>query len=115
MEQPMVKNLLKAGLTVKVYDVLLAAQEALVNDGAIITTSLQEAVQEVDVIITMLQTSQQVKDVADIIFKFAKKNSLYIDCSSIEIAVAKELHITAEKNAIAMLDAPVSGGVLGAQ
>lgn len=118
MGNPMVKNLLKSGHTVKIYDLTPAAIQALVPFGAIPATSLSEAVKDADVIFTMLQTGQQVRDVclsSDGIFVNAKKNSLYIDTSSIEIKTTRELHLAAEKNNLLMVDAPVSGGVTAAE
>jgi 3-hydroxyisobutyrate dehydrogenase len=117
MGNPMAKNLLKAGHTVAVFDVMPAAVKSLTDQGATQST-LQDIAKNSDVIFTMLQTGDQVRDVClnpDGIFSLAKKNSLYIDCSSIEIAMTRDLHNEAEKRNIAMLDAPVSGGVAGAE
>lgn len=118
MGNPMTKNLLKAGYRVSVYDVFPAAVEALVPFGAIPAHSMQDAVKDADIIFTMLQTGQQVYDICmteNGIFSTVKKNILYIDCSSIEINTTRELHATAIKHHINMLDAPVSGGVTSAQ
>ena len=118
MGSPMTKNLLKAGLTVKVFDISAGAMQSLTAHGAIATHSIPEAVQDADVIITMLQTGQQVSDVclgSNGLFAHTKPNVLYIDSSSIDITTTRELHITAKKAEIAMLDAPVSGGVAGAE
>lgn len=118
MGSPMVRNLLKANFTVKVFDVLTTAIDALVAAGAVPATSIADAVQDADVIITMLQTGQQVKNVclsAEGIFAHVKPQVLYIDCSSIEITISRALHQLAEQQKIAMLDAPVSGGVAGAE
>ena len=118
MGNPMARNLVKAGLKVTVYDVVTAAVQALTAEGALGATSIADAVKDADVIITMLQTGQQVTGVClgpDGVFAHAKKNVLYIDSSSIEIKTTQELHQAAEKHGIAMLDAPVSGGVAGAE
>jgi len=118
MGNPMVRNLLKSGFHVKVYDVMQEAMQALVKQGAIAATSVLEAVADAEVVFTMLQTGQQVEEVClgdKGIFAHAKKNLLYIDSSSIDIEVSRALHQTAEKNHIAMVDAPVSGGVAGAE
>ena len=118
MGQPMSCNLIKAGFTVNVYDVMPAAVRSLTTQGAIAATSIENVVKEADVIITMLQTGQQVSEVClgdSGIFSHAKKDVLYIDSSSIEIATTKNLHAIAEQKNIAMLDAPVSGGVAGAE
>lgn len=118
MGNPMVKNLLKAGFPVAIYDISKEAMRALEKEGATVPNSLADLAKESDVIITMLQTGHQVKDVClaeDGLFFHAKKGALYIDSSSIEIAVTRELHEEAEKYFIAMIDAPVSGGVAGAE
>ena len=117
MGNPMAANLLKAGFTVKVYDVMPAAMQALVTQGATPTKSVADAVNDADVIITMLQTGQQVREIClseNGLFVHAKKDILYIDSSSIEISITQELHQIAEEKNIAMIDAPVSGGVAGA-
>lgn len=118
MGNPMVRSLLKAGYAVKVYDILSVAIQALSAEGVTAANSLSDVIKDADVIITMLQTGQQVSDIclrSDGIFVNAKKNVLYIDSSSIDITVTRELHKDASKHNIAMLDAPVSGGVAGAE
>ncbi len=120
MGYPMALNLLKAGFTLYVYDVMPAAVAALTTAGAIAAPSIAALAKQADVIITSVQTSDQVKAVclgADGIFAVAKNahpERLYIDCSSIDVATTKSLHQTAAQHGIAMLDAPVSGGVAGA-
>lgn len=118
MGSPMAQNLLKAGFKLVVYDVLTEASVPLVAAGASSASSLLELIKQSDVIITSLQTSEQVQAVClseEGIFKNAKENLLYIDCSSIDILTTRQLHEAAEKKRIAMLDAPVSGGVAGAK
>jgi|SRR5579872_491026 len=118
MGHPMAKNLLKAGLSVKVFDISSAAIQSLTADGATAAHSITEVIQDADVIITMLQTGQQVAEVclgSNGIFAHTKQNILYIDSSSIDITTTRELHKAAETAGIAMLDAPVSGGVSGAE
>jgi 3-hydroxyisobutyrate dehydrogenase len=117
MGQPMVGNLLKAGFDVKVFDVMSAAIETAVAAGAEPAHSVLEATSGADVIFTMLQSGDQVRDVClgeTGFFSQVKPGILYIDCSSIEITITKELHVAAEQAGIEMLDAPVSGGVKGA-
>lgn len=118
MGNPMAKNLLKAGHELFVYDVVPEAMNTLTAVGAVAVKSLAEAAQAADVIFTMLQTGHQVSDVClneNGLFAHAKKETLFIDCSSIEITVTRELHQLAEQRGIAMVDAPVSGGVTGAE
>ncbi len=118
MGEPMASNLLKAGYKVHVYDVAPEAVKTLVKKGAIAASSIAEMAEECDVIITSVQTGQQVKEIClsqDGIFSHAKPDLLYIDCSSIDVITASTLHAEAKNLRIAMLDAPVSGGVSGAQ
>lgn len=117
MGNPMVMNLLKTGYQVKVFDVMPAAVEALVSAGAIAANSDIDAAKDVDVIFTMLQSGDQVQEVClgeKGFFSSVRRGVLYIDCSSIEITVTKQLHVAALNAGIAMIDAPVSGGVKGA-
>lgn len=117
MGHPMVLNLLKAGHVVSVYDVNAAAVDELSLRGAIAGASIADCVSDADVIFTMLQSGDQVKEVCMMsagLFDSAKQNALYIDSSSIDIATTLYLHAEAEKNHLNMLDAPVSGGVAGA-
>lgn len=117
MGNPMVKNLLKAGHSLKIYDLNSKAVAALVEEGAEAASSLMELVQQVEVVFTMLQTSEQVLQTCldpKGLFSHAQPNLLYIDSSSIDISATTQLHQAAAEKNIAMLDSPVSGGVAGA-
>src|SRR3990167_1018436 len=86
MGQPMAKNLLKADYILQVYDVLPALTRSLCEQGATLVSSLKVMAQEADVIISSVQTSDQVYDICmgpDGIFTHANPDLLYIDCSSI--------------------------------
>lgn len=117
MGNPMAANLIKAGFNLVVYDVVAEAVKSLTAQGATAAASPYDAAKEAKVIITMLQTGKQVSEVClqeKGLFAAANKPVLFIDCSSIEIDITRQLHkIAADKN-IAMLDAPVSGGTAGA-
>lgn len=118
MGKPMVKHLLAAGFSVHVYDVVPAAIQACVEFGAIAAKSPADAARESEVVFTMLQTGDQVKSVCqgeDGIFANIEKNALYIDSSSIDITTSRALHDECRNINLAMLDAPVSGGVAGAE
>ncbi len=117
MGSPMAHNLLKAGKEVTVFDVMPEAVSALCNDGAKAAVKAADAAYGMDVVITMVQTGQQVSDIClgeSGIFKVLAPGALYIDCSSIDIVTTKALHEEAKKSGLSMLDAPVSGGVTGA-
>lgn len=118
MGNPMAHNLLKAGHKVYVYDVVPDAVTALVKDGAMAADSITILAEKAEIIITSVQTGQQVMDLClqhDGLFSHIHPGKLYIDCSSIDITTTHLLHTEADKLRIAMLDAPVSGGVAGAQ
>lgn len=118
MGHPMAANLIKAGYDVKVYDIYSAAMDELVKKGAKAATSLRSLAEEADVIITMLQTGEQVSKVClseGGVFQYAKKGILYIDSSSIDIVTTRSLHSIAKNAGIHMIDAPVSGGVAAAE
>lgn len=117
MGTPMVRNLLAANHEVKVYDLVQEAIDKLVSDGAVAASSLADVSQDVDVIFTMLQTGEQVKDVClaqDGLFEHARADTLFIDSSSIAVDASRQLHKAAVAHGLRMLDAPVSGGVASA-
>lgn len=118
MGNPMVHNLLKNGFKVYVHDVMPEAMQAVTKDGAIAADSVESLAEHSEVVITSVQTGQQVADIClmhDGLFSHLDRGKLYIDCSSIDITTTHILHTEAAKVDISMLDAPVSGGVAGAQ
>lgn len=118
MGNPMAKNLLKQGHHLIVYDIALETITDLVNAGAIAAKNYLDITKDADFIITMLQNGQQVSDLClgdKGLFAHAKPNTFFIDCSSIDINTTRLLHQQASLAGFAMLDAPVSGGVAGAE
>ncbi len=116
--QPMVENLIHAGHELAVFDLSQEAVDACVAMGAHAAPSVEAMAKEIDIAITMLQKGGQVKAVClddDGLFKHLKKGSMYLDCSTIDVESSREVHKLAKQAGIDMLDAPVSGGVLGAQ
>lgn len=114
---PMAINLLKAGHSVMGYDLQQSALEHFAEQGGAIAHNLQELAKGKDVIVTMLQTGQQVLHVClgvDGIFSQLNAGSLYIDCSTIDVKSSRETHQIAKENHLLVVDAPVSGGVAGA-
>ncbi|HCR5406386.1 TPA: 3-hydroxyisobutyrate dehydrogenase [Legionella pneumophila] len=114
---PMAINLLKAGHSVMGYDLQQSALEHFAEQGGAIAHNLQELAKDKDVIVTMLQTGQQVLHVClgvDGIFSQLNAGSLYIDCSTIDVKSSRETHQIAKENHLLVVDAPVSGGVAGA-
>ena len=117
MGAPMARNLLKAGHTLKVYDKAKAAVDALISDGAQPATQ-DSLARDVDAIITVLRTGEVVTEVltGDAgLFAQAKADTLFIDSSTIDVNTARTLSAQAVVAGMTMLDAPVSGGVPGAE
>lgn len=116
MGLPMAINLIKAGHQVTGFDLQHSALEALVEAGGRIAHTLGEAAIDQQIIITMLQTGQQVHDVClreGGLYDNAKR-CLHIDCSTIDVNTSRDLHQQALARQIMAIDAPVSGGVSGA-
>lgn len=112
MGMPMAKNLLKSGLSLKVFDINPVNIDQIINYGAIKATSIKEVVHNCDVVMTMLPNGPEVTSVVvsdDGLLNHMKSGALLIDFSSISPAVTLELHEMLEKRGIRMLDAPVSG------
>jgi 3-hydroxyisobutyrate dehydrogenase len=117
MGGPMARNLVKAGHAVTVFDLSAAAVEQVVNAGAKQAGTANAAAAEADCIVTMLPAGHHVRAVYldDGILAHAKKGSLLIDSSTIDVESAKAVHAGASKAGFAFLDAPVSGGTGGAE
>ena len=114
---PMAKNLLKKELELKIFSRTLEKAKPLEEFGGIITNSLSEAVKETDIIFTMLTDDDAVEKVlGDSQFlDNLKPSSTVIDMSSIKPKIAiKYGNLLKQKN-INFLDAPVSGGTIGAE
>ena len=117
MGAPMARNLLNAGHTLKVYDKVKAAVNALVSHGAQSATP-ESVARDVDVVITMLRTGDVVTEVltGDAgLFAQAAANTLFIDSSTVDVNTARTLSAQAIAAGMTMVDAPVSGGVPGAE
>ncbi|NKX86829.1 3-hydroxyisobutyrate dehydrogenase [Nocardia coubleae] len=114
MGGPMAANLVKAGYEVCAFDPAPAAQERARADGATVMTTAREAAVDRDVVITMLPDGKLVLDVYAELLPAAEPGTLFIDCSTIDVADAKAAAAQAEAVGHRPLDAPVSGGVAGA-
>jgi 3-hydroxyisobutyrate dehydrogenase len=118
MGLPMAQNLLKAGHIVRGFDISKAQIDALVAAGGQAAGSAKAAAEGSDTIITMLPAGAQVRDVylgGGGVLAAAGPNALLIDSSTIDVATARAVAAAAEQRRLPMLDAPVSGGVGGAQ
>ena len=118
MGAPMALNLIKAGHSLKVYDLSLDGVARAVGAGAEGVRSLGEAVSGVGAVVTMLPAGVDVREVylgGDGILAAAAPGTLFMDCSTIDVATARAVASEAEAAGMVMVDAPVSGGVGGAE
>lgn len=107
MGAPMAANLAKAGLDVTGYDPMRPEAGIPLADSAV------EAVRDADAVITMLPSGKHVLDVYREAVPVAKPGTLFLDCSTIDVADARAAAALADGHLV--VDAPVSGGVVGAQ
>jgi len=115
MGSKMVKNLLQAKYDVVGYDINEKLVDELIPNGIQKASSLNGIRDDVDVIITMLPNGEIVKKVFENIISNLKPNILLTDCSTIDVQTAKDLHKMCSEKSLLSLDAPVSGGVGGAE
>ena len=117
MGGPMARNLVRAGHGVVGFDVAAAALHAAAANGVEPAESAAAAAGRAPIVITMLPAGAQVREVymgAGGVIAAAGQGALLIDCSTIDVAGAREVHGAAAEAGHEMLDAPVSGGVAGA-
>ena len=115
MGAKMASNLLKANYKVIGYDLNEEFVENLIPIGLKKANNLFHISEDVDVIITMLPNGNIVEDIYDNILDSVKPGTLLVDCSTIDVDKAKDIHKKCELKNLLSLDAPVSGGVGGAE
>jgi 3-hydroxyisobutyrate dehydrogenase len=118
MGGPMAINLVKAGHAVRGYDVIGANLDRLTEAGGSAAASAADAADGADIVITMLPAGDHVRGVytgEGGVIEAAAAGTLLIDCSTIDVATAREVAAAAAQAGMPMLDAPVSGGVVGAE
>jgi 3-hydroxyisobutyrate dehydrogenase len=118
MGLPMATNLVKTGHAVTGSDVVAAAVGKFAAAGGTAAPSAAAAVTGAEVIVTMLPAGKEVRDVylgAEGLIARAAPGALLIDSSTIDVETARAVASAAQAKGFAMLDAPVSGGVTGAQ
>ncbi|MFZ3024810.1 3-hydroxyisobutyrate dehydrogenase [Pseudomonas sp.] len=117
MGLPMARNLLNAGHTLSVFDLVASAVNELASQGARAASSAADAVSAAEVVISMLPASRHVEGLylgdAGLLSAIAP-GSLVLECSTIAPEAARKVHQAAAARGIALLDAPVSGGTAGA-
>ena len=111
----MATNLLKANYEVIGYDINEEFVKQLLPKGLKEASDLNDISKHIDIIITMLPNGEIVEQVLDTIIDSLKPGTLITDCSTIDVDKAKILHKKCEDKKLLSLDAPVSGGVGGAE
>jgi len=113
MGKPMARNLLKAGYSLTVYDIVPEKMDDVVKAGAKAGSSSKDVAEKSEVIITMLPNSPDVKEAVlgkNGVLEGAKPGTILIDMSSIAPLASKEVAEKAKEKGVTVLDAPVSGG-----
>ena len=114
MGGPMAANLAKAGHSVTGFDLSVDALSAAQAAGCTIANTAGEAAAGKDVVVTMLPAGKHVVSVYEEIKGDVKSGALMIECSTIDIASARAAHDIAGSIGALSVDAPVSGGIMGA-
>ena len=119
MGLPMAKNLMKAGKQVKVFDVSSSVIDKAKKENLSTVENIDSLIEkDLSFVITMLPEGKNSEDVylgENGIIKKVSKNCLLIDCSTIDIETSIKIGKKAQEEKIKMIDAPVSGGVMGAK
>jgi 3-hydroxyisobutyrate dehydrogenase len=118
MGLPMAKNLMKAGHAVTGYDIDPVAAERFATAGGVVATAIDMVCMGADAIITMLPAGKDVREVyltRGGVLASAPAGALLIDASTIDVDTARAVSAAAQVNELTMVDAPVSGGVAGAE
>jgi 3-hydroxyisobutyrate dehydrogenase len=116
MGAPMARNLIKAGHRLRVFDIVKANVDSVA--GAMAADSAGDAVKGAEIVVTMLPAGSHVRSVylGDRgVLASASPNTLLIDSSTIDVETARAVSAAAARAGLNMLDAPVSGGVGGAE
>ena len=111
----MAANLAKAGYAVTAHDLSAAALARAGEAGCTVAASAAAAVKGADAVVTMLPAGRHVREVyGDAVFAAATPGALLIDCSTVDVVSAKAVAAMAADRQLAMVDAPVSGGIAAA-
>lgn len=118
MGASMVRNLLKNGFNVSVYNRTKAKAEALKADGAVVCDSIKECVQNKDAVITIIGYPKDIEEVYfsdNGILAHAPQSAYLIDMTTSSPKLAEKIYEKAKEKGMKALDAPVSGGDIGAK
>ncbi|MBT9386458.1 3-hydroxyisobutyrate dehydrogenase [Pseudooceanicola sp. CBS1P-1] len=111
----MAANLVKAGYEVLGFDPVPAAQARARENGIEVTADGPAAAARADIILTMLPNATYVREAWAALLPAAKPGALIADSSTVDVETARALHAMAAEAGLQSVDAPVSGGVAGAQ
>ena len=118
MGRPMAKNLIEAGHNLVLYNRTKGKAEELSGDSSTVADSPREVAERSDIVVTMLPDSPDVEEVVAGkvgVLEGLKEGALVVDMSTISPVVARKLAEKAREKGASMLDAPVSGGDVGAR
>ena len=117
MGLPMANNILKAGIEVNAFDLSEKALNQAENLGMSIKQNSESVLEDIDALITMLPNGSSVEKIFldDNLLEGINKQTLIIESSTISPEISKKVSKMADNYGISMLDAPVSGGVKGAE
>lgn len=118
MGGPMAANLVKAGFTVKGFDLVDEAKEKARAAGVDVVSSAKETAEGADFLISMLPKGEHVRQALlndESVLEALSSSSIVIDSSSIDVPTTRDLHARGEQLGLRVLDAPVSGGLSGAE
>ncbi|WP_242097616.1 3-hydroxyisobutyrate dehydrogenase [Sphingomonas sp. CROZ-RG-20F-R02-07] len=108
----MAANLAKKGHDVRAFDLSAAALDRAKAAGCLPVNSAAEAVDGAEAVVTMLPAGTHVEQVyREQVFAAAPASAILIDCSTIDVATARQVSEAAQAAGFAMVDAPVSGGI----
>ncbi len=110
----MAANLARAGHDVRAFDLSAEALDRARTAGCLPAASATEAADGAEVVVTMLPAGRHVAEVYDALFAVLPPAALLIDCSTIDVATARQVAGDAAARGLAAVDAPVSGGIAAA-
>ena len=114
MGNPMAANLVKAGHRVQGFDLMPENLSIARDNGVHAMSDAAGAIEDAEVVITMLPSGKHVVDVYREVAPLAGADTLFIDCSTVDVESARQVHAIAADKGLLSVDAPVSGGTAGA-
>ena len=114
MGNPMAVNLVKAGHIVQGFDLMPENLSIARDNGVHAMSDVVGAIEDAEVMITMLPAGKHVLDVYREVAPLAGSGTLFIDCSTVDMESARKAHAIASEHGLRSVDAPVSGGTAGA-